>query len=101
MAMNFPECQLNLPFFNPCIKSNRSMYTFRLLMRAFNHNSEEENNRFLYEVISEIQNFKKKLYEELESKAEKIEKVLPIFHVLIQLFTFFKFTDREAMKKLA
>ncbi len=34
LALHFPECQLNLPFFNPFIKSNRSIYTFRLLMRA-------------------------------------------------------------------
>ncbi len=52
-------------------------------------------------MISEIQAFKKRLYEELEQKAEKIEKVLPMFHVLIQLFTFFKVTDRKAVELLA
>ena len=77
------------------------MYTYRLLMKAFHHNCEEENNRFIHDVIAEIQTFKRKLYEELESNAEKIEKVLPIFHVMIHLFTFFKFTDREAIKALA
>ena len=60
-------------------------------MKAFQHNCEEENNRFIHDVIGEIQTFKRKLYEELESNAEKIEKVLPIFHVMIHLFTFFKF----------
>lgn len=76
------------------------MYTYRLLMKAFQHNtqSEEDNNRFIYDVIAEIQSFKKKLYEELESNAEKIEKVLPIFHVMIHLFTFFKFTEKEAIR---
>lgn len=98
---NFPECQLNLPFFNPYIKSNKGMYTYRLLMKAFQHNCEDENNRFIHDVIGEIKTFKKKLYEELESNAEKIEKVLPIFHVMIHLFTFFKFTDTEAIKALA
>lgn len=49
-------------------------------------------------MIAEIQSFKKKLYEELESNAEKIEKVLPIFHIMIHLFTFFKFTDKEAIR---
>ena len=98
---NFPECQLNLPFFNPYLKSNKTLYTYRLLMRAFRHNCDEENNRFINDVISELQSFKKRLYEELESQAEKIEKVLPIFHVMIHLFTFFKFTDREAVRQLA
>ena len=70
-------------------------------MRACQHNSEEENNRFIHEVIAEIKTFKQKLYEELESRGEKIEKVLPIFHALIHMFTFFKFTDRKAMEQLA
>jgi len=31
----FPECQLNLPFFNPFLKSNKALFTYRLLMQAF------------------------------------------------------------------
>jgi hypothetical protein len=31
----FPECQLSLPFFNPFLKSNKALFTYRLLMQAF------------------------------------------------------------------
>ena len=70
-------------------------------MQAFQTNSEEENNAFIKEVIKELQKYKQRLYEQLELKNEKIEKVLPMFHLLIHLFTFYKFSDRELLRNLA
>ena len=54
----------------------------------------------MHEVAKELVEYKKRLYEQLELNVEKIDKVLPMFHVLIHLFTFFKFTDREVLKTL-
>jgi len=70
-------------------------------MQAFQSNSEEENNAFIKEVIKELQKYKQRLYEQLELKNEKIEKVLPMFHLLIHLFTYHKFSDRELLRILA
>ena len=70
-------------------------------MQAFQANSEEENNAFIKEVIKELQKYKQRLYEQLELNNEKIEKVLPMFHLLIHLFTYYKFSDRELLRILA
>jgi hypothetical protein len=59
----FPECQLNLPFFNPFLKSNKALFTYRVLMQAIQNNSDEENNAFLKDVIKELRTYKQRLYE--------------------------------------
>lgn len=101
LVQYLPECQLNLPFFNPYIKSNKALFTYRLLMKTFERNSEDENNRLIIEVKEYLVGYKKKLYEELEQNGERIEKVLPLFHMLIHLFTYNKCSDKEKMKELA
>jgi hypothetical protein len=70
-------------------------------MNLFKQNSDEDNNRFIIEVAKDLVEYKEKLYEQLEQNGESIEKVLPMYHVLLHLFTYFKFTDKNAMKALA
>lgn len=36
-----------------------------------------------------------------EQGNQTLEKILPLFHVLIYIFSYFKFTDKEKMKLLA
>jgi hypothetical protein len=48
-----------------------------------------------------LSEFKKKLFEQMEDEIEAIEKVLPIFHILIYAFTHLSFSDREKMRALA
>jgi hypothetical protein len=92
---------LNLHFFNPYLKNSNALFSYHLLMRIFNSNSEEDNNRFISKVIDFLAEFKRNLYEHMEEGVEQIEKILPLFHVLIYLFTYYKFTDKEKMKNLA
>jgi hypothetical protein len=35
MLQYLPETQLNLAFFNPYLRTNRSLYTYRLILRTF------------------------------------------------------------------
>lgn len=70
-------------------------------MKNFEYNSEEDNNRFIHRVIDYLADYKKKLYEHLEINGEQIEKVLPCFTILTQLFTYCKFSDKDRMKSLA
>ena len=83
------------------MKSNQCLFTYRLLLITFEHNSDEDNTRFIVEVTKYLVDFKRKLYEQLEQNIENIEKVLPLLHVLINLFTYHKFNDKERMKALA
>lgn len=99
LLQHIPECQLNLPYFNPYLKSNKALFTYRLLLKNFQHNTEEDNSRFIHDVTKYIIEFKKKLFEQLDGAGgESIEKILPMFHALIYLFTHHKFNDREKMK---
>lgn len=71
-------------------------------MRTFEQNTEDDNNRFLGEITAFLVKYKASLYEKLESKGfSSIEKVLPLFHVLVHMFTYFRFSDREKLKSLA
>jgi hypothetical protein len=102
MALYLPESQMNLQFLNPYLKSNKALYTYRLILSTIEHNSDEDNTRFIIEVTKILIEFKKKLYEWLELNIEQIEKVLPLFHVLLTIMaTHAKFSDRDKLRILA
>ena len=61
---------MNLQFFNPYLKSNKALYTYRLILSSIEHNSDEDNTRFIIEVTKILIEFKKKLYEWLELNLE-------------------------------
>lgn len=102
LALYLPECQMNLAFFNPYLKSNKALFTYRLILSTFEHNTDEDNTRFISEVTKILVEFKKKLYEWLELNIEHVEKVLPLFHVLLTILaTHAKFSDRDKLRVLA
>ena len=70
-------------------------------MTGLQNNSDDENNKFIHEIIKDLENFKHGLFVDMELNVEMIEKVLPMYHILIHIFTYIKFTDKEALKKLA
>lgn len=93
---------MNLPFFNPYLKSNKALFTYRLILSTFEHNTDDDNTRFIGEVTKILIEFKKKLYEWLELNLEHVEKVLPLFHVLLTILaTHAKFSDRDKLRVLA
>ena len=63
VLQNYNEPMLNLHFFNPYLKSNASLFTYRYILTIFDYMSEEENNRFIGKVIEYLADYKKKLYE--------------------------------------
>lgn len=67
-------------------------------MNTFENKKPEENNRFLSKIIDLIVDFKKKLFEQMEDEVESIEKILPLFHLLIYVFTYYKFSDKDKMR---
>ena len=92
---------LNLHFFNPYLKNTKSVFSYQLILKIFAQNTEEENNRFLASVINYIKTYKKNLYEKMEEGIESEVKLLPMFHILIYLFTYFNFSDKDLMRTLA
>jgi hypothetical protein len=70
-------------------------------MKTLSNNNEEVNNSLLKKLTIYLTEFKKKLFENMEDDGEKIEKILPLFHIILNAFTCFKFTNREYMEKLA
>lgn len=86
---------------NPYLKSNASLYTYRLLLTILEHMSEDDNNRFLTKVIDYLSEYKKKLFESMEDDIESIQKILPMFHILKYALSYIPFSDKERMRALA
>ncbi|CDW82225.1 UNKNOWN [Stylonychia lemnae] len=98
---NFNEPLLNLHFFNPYLKSNATLFTYRYILTIFDYMTEEENNRFISKVIEYLAEYKIKLFEQMEDEIELCQKILPMFHILKYAFSHLQFTDKDKMKALA
>jgi len=64
--------------------------------------NEDEKSRFLEEVLKWITSIKKQLFEQMEDTSPHLVNEVPIaYHLLVYIFTYYKFLDKKQMKLIA
>ena len=97
---HYNEPLLNLHFLGPYLKNHSaSICSYELIFELVSIISQKERTQLIQNLTTDIDNYKKKLITEINEKGERdrenIIKILPMFHILINLIVNFKFTDNK------